>query len=84
MMSSMFDLISDDKIPTTGMFTKSIMEATITEDIHSLNGHVHGQNLSQSLHRLTFVEDIIGFSTRYQTPWGERRKEVLVRSEMRG
>jgi hypothetical protein len=46
MMSSMFDLIGDDKIPTTGMFMKSIMEATNTEDIHSLNGHLHGQNLS--------------------------------------
>ncbi len=81
-MSSMFDLIGDDKIPTTGMFMKSIMEATITEDIHSLNGHLHGQSFSQSLHHLTSVKDTIDFSTHCQTHWRERRKEVLVRSTM--
>jgi hypothetical protein len=84
MMPSMFDLIGDDKIPTTGMFMKSIMEATITEDIHGLNGHLLGQSFSQSLHRLTSVEDTIGFSTCCQKHWRERCKKVLVRSTMRG
>jgi hypothetical protein len=84
MMSSMFDLIGDDKIPTMGMFMKSIMETTIMEDIHGLNGHLCGQSFSQSLHHLTSVKDTIGFSTCCQTHWGERGKEVLVRSTMRG
>jgi hypothetical protein len=46
MMSSVFDFIGDDKIPTTGMFMKSIMGATIMEEIHSLNGHLCGQSFT--------------------------------------
>ncbi len=43
---TMFDLIGGDETPTTGMLMNSIMEAAITDDIRSLNGHLRGQSFT--------------------------------------
>ncbi len=43
---TMLDLIGGNETPTTGMLMNSIMEAAITDDIRSLNGHLRGQSFT--------------------------------------
>ncbi|KAL3787038.1 hypothetical protein ACHAW5_004249 [Stephanodiscus triporus] len=44
---TMFDLIGGDETPTTGMLMNSIiMEAAMTDDLRSLNGHLRGQSFT--------------------------------------
>lgn len=43
---TMFDLIGGAETPTTDMLMSNIMEAELTDDIRSLNGHLRGQTFT--------------------------------------